>query len=174
MAEKMVIEAKMRDRPTERLTPDKGVLLPSSVADAVESVDATFTSTQNPLASGGKKRKLQTQLKLAEIASNTTAPKPVPMSSGKQISSIEPESNLHLLYEPLTYALDVFEKLIIPNIHSPEGSISIDCIRKSLYRRLFTDYVIKHLAEYSKQILCIEDLVPIIVASIEKSGIVLL
>ena len=75
--------------------------------------------------------------------------------------------------DPLSYALEIFDKLILPNM-SFSSSSTLDTMRRILYRKLYSEVAQKELIALNRTSFTVEDLVPLILSFSSKAGLVLI
>lgn len=79
-----------------------------------------------------------------------------------------------LISDPLSFILESFDTLISPQIQNvPNASSASLALRRSLYRKHFATEASKELASLTEPIRSIEQLIPVIISSSGKCGLVL-
>jgi hypothetical protein len=79
-----------------------------------------------------------------------------------------------VISDPLSFILDSFDTMILPLIqNTPNASSGSLALRRSLYRKHFATEASKELASQTQPIRSIEELIPIIISSSGKCGLVL-
>ena len=113
---------------------------------------------------------LQQQI-LPDIQPNNNTLDPTSMNPFLSQATVQQTSSLS---NPHEYIMDVFDRLLLPNLHLSQGSSSVDAIRKCLYRRFYSELAMKELRAITHEIGTVEDLIPIILNVCTKAGLVLI
>ncbi len=104
---------------------------------------------------------------------------PLPLSTGPLTAlpnvtsacNSAPVVDCFLISDPLPYMLEVFDKIIAPSIHSPSNTL--EQIRRSLYRRAFSECATQHISNLKDPLRNVEPIGDIIINVALQIGILI-
>ena len=112
------------------------------------------------------------------ITSESQSPEEPNLQGLVPLMSPQPPVNIPLnpifTADPHPYIMEVFDKLILPNLQLPETSSSVAAIRKCLYRKFYAEMATNELRNTEQPILSVDDLVPLVLAICAKAGLIIL
>ena len=82
-------------------------------------------------------------------------------------------ANVAAILDPLAYTMEVFDKLILPNMLCSQSFTSQDLIRKCLYRKFFEEIANKEFQSVQSKIDSVEELLPFILSISRKAGLLI-